>query len=348
MNKKKKKLSVSQLIIIIILSVFLLIALILGGIYLYYDGLLQENEAGILPEQVKPNAEINTPDNISFLVGGIDYDKDEGRDYANKLGMTDVILYCSYNLKDNKLNILQIPRDTYIGELTETGKINLLYATGEDKVNHIANLANVLNKDFALDIENYAVFDLDAFTEIIDALGGINMYVPWEVHDEYGNSIPMGTHRLTGTSAVFVIRQRDMYAQKDIKRLEMQQYFYKAVVNAIRTDFSLADVPNMAGRVINYCSTDFNLIQLGSLFPKMMALKDEDIFIARCPGGSVMINGEAVYGINAENLATLLNEHFRLNGETVPASQLGIPTGFDYKLGEINDKGHNLGAMETK
>lgn len=343
--KSKHKLSKLQIILIIILSVLLILGGVLFALYSYYDGMLQEKESGTLPETVKPEEAM--PDVLTFLICGIDYSVDEHPETTSDVAKTDVIIYCRYDLKNNKLSVLQIPRDSYIGDASSTGKINLLYAYGPDKVNRMANLANVLKTDFGLNTENYAAFDLDAFVEIIDALGGIEMYVPWDVEDQYGNIITEGSHKLSGARAVFVIRQRDQYAQKDIKRLEMQQYFYKAVINAVRTDFSAADVPNMAQRVMHYCSTDFNLMQLASLFPKMMALKDEDIFIARCPGGTLNINGEAVYGINAENLATLLNEHFRGADESVAASELGIPTGFDYPLGEINDTGHLMSAIDA-
>ena len=65
---------------------------------------------------------------VNVLVCGIDYE--EGRAYSgdgSNDGMTDMIMYVNFDVANHKINMLQIPRDTYPGEEYKhgnTGKIN--------------------------------------------------------------------------------------------------------------------------------------------------------------------------------------------------------------------------------
>ena len=54
----------------------------------------------------------------------------------SKNGNTDMILYVQFNKTENTVHMLKIPRDTYVGTdlpTGGTGRINALYAHGEDQ-----------------------------------------------------------------------------------------------------------------------------------------------------------------------------------------------------------------------
>ena len=362
----KKRLSKQQYITIIILFVLVVVLGIALAVFLYYDGMFTEGTAGKLPDNVqteKPTA----PEEVregqqNILICAIDFTVEENRDYADGKGLTDVMLYVNLRTdKDGKVsaNVLQIPRDTYVGfDRSPNGRLNGIYANGPDQTNLIANLANELNRDFALPVDDYVVFNMDVFREIINTIGGIDIYVPWDVYSLDANGakikeIKQGQQRLSGDDAAWLVRQREMYAQKDYKRLELQQYFYKAVFQTIRKDFPLSEAPVMAKRVAHYCNTDMNLSDLIGMFTKVMSIQEENIFIVRAPGGSLSVENpatgkkESPYGINADNFAPILNEHFRYASSPVPASAFDIPTGFTYALGETHDKGKTLGDIAT-
>ena len=76
---------------------------------------------------------INTPkelqgDQANILVCGIDYE--EGRAYSNDPtsndGMTDMIMYVHFDLKGHKISMMQIPRNTFVGDSVPNtnGQIN--------------------------------------------------------------------------------------------------------------------------------------------------------------------------------------------------------------------------------
>ncbi|MEG1569412.1 MAG: LCP family protein [Oscillospiraceae bacterium] len=349
----KKKLSKPQFIIAIILSVLVLLLAAAAFVYFYYDSMLETKQSGSLPDAVQATSEETAlSDTINVLVLGITTESIEtGMDFTEGVGLTDIVMYVRYDLKNNKINVLQIPRDSYVGDISPTGKINAMFQHGDDQVNRIANIANVIKKDFGLSTDYYVTIDQSAFRSVIDTMGGIEMYVPWDVENGYGKIVvEQGTHLIDGATAEHIIRQRMQYSQKDFKRLEMQQYFYKAVFKTFTKDFPVSEMPKLAVNIRHYFATNFNLMELANLCIKLTSIKEEDIFMVRCPGGSLtktsrMGKDESVYGINKENLLPLLNEHFRPAELPLTLDDLAIPSGFEYPLGETNDQGKTMGAL---
>jgi len=335
---------------IVLVSVLCVFAICLSLVYWKIASIAPgEGEAGALTPDIFGST---NKDTLYILVCGVDQDdEDENRSGP---GLTDMIMVVCLDKATNSMSILQIPRDTYVGELAPTGgtgKINALYANGEDTVNRISNLARVINEQFGLPIDFYVTIDMRAFRQIIDTLGGIEMYVPWDVpvFDENGvqvSVIPQGTHRIDGATAETIVRSRKGYAQGDLMRLEMQQYFYAALFKTFLT-FPMSDIVRVMPMFSAFINTDMSVTQLGSLAAAMQKVDTANITVIRCPGGPLgEINGHTgLYGINAENLAPLLNEYMRPNLPSVPASELGLPTGLTYYQGEIIDVVTNMGGL---
>lgn len=348
-RKQVKRRRVARRILIGILCVAVIFALFLLGAYIWLDNFVLKGDS--LADDVVNTAQEYQGDVVHLLICGIDFDyDDDGRDYSDGQGMTDVILYISYDLKNQKMSILQIPRDSYVGESVPTGgtgKINAVYSHGTDEKTRINNLARVLNEQFKLPVDHYLTINMTAFKQIINILGGIEMYVPWDIVDDYGNTIPKGTHKMDGETVEFVIRQRHQYAQGDIKRLEVQQYFYAAIFRTFLT-FPKQDVVKMMPVVANYTETDMSAADLIGIGLSFMNLDTANIYMTKTGGGPVYINGQSLFGIDKEQTAGILNEYFRYYEEPVAAAALGLPGGFSYTQGQIDPGGHYLGDLNNE
>lgn len=289
-------------------------------------------------------------DYLNLLVVGIDYDENyEDRTYGGaENAKTDLILYIHYNVKDNKASILQIPRDCYVGEMVSNYRINSIFAEGENKQSHITNLAKYINEAFGLPVDKFVSLDMAAFKEIVDVFGGIDIYLPEDIYlfDDAGNRVlfaSAGQGRFNGADAEIVVRARKQFAQGDVQRLMLQRYVYAAMFEMI----SNATMENMYRHILPIVSwrvkSDMDFDTMLSLCTKVLELEGEDIFFVRVPGGPVTVDGQSVYGVNAANLAPILNEHFLIEGQPeLLAEELTIPTGWEYPLGEILDKGSYL------
>ena len=236
-RKKKSGLRVGRILLVLVLVLGILAAAVAITWKLLSstvnENIITQEQSGQLVETIVETPDEYKGDWVNILVAGVSNnpsDLDYPEEY-NGVGMTDIIMYVSYDVKNNKVSVLQIPRDTYVGNETSvgrnsTGKINVLYGSGKYKdTDPISNLAEVVQEQYKLNIDYYATVDIAAFTEIIDLMGGIEMYVPYDIWDDVGNYIPKGTHRIDGTTARWVLRQRHCLLQRflrfDCKILEV-------------------------------------------------------------------------------------------------------------------------------
>ena len=106
-----------------VLVVVLILAVAVGCVYKDVGGIFDTGEAGKLNQITDEDIEAGGERFYNLLLLGIDYDADDsGRDYAEGKGNTDVILYVQVNRDNGKVNVLQIPRDSYIGDYIDEAK----------------------------------------------------------------------------------------------------------------------------------------------------------------------------------------------------------------------------------
>lgn len=349
-----KKWSAAKLALLVALVLVLAACGYAWHLYSQIAPALDEGDAGKLNQEKDPDIEANGERFYNLLLLGMDYDADdEGRDYADGKGMTDVILYVQIDRDSGQVNAFQIPRDTYAGEemgggkKTTTGKINEVFANGPDQENRINNVANKLSELFKLPVDDYVTIDMQAFKTMLNNMGGIEMYVPWDITDKTTGEllVPQGTHRVSGDTAEVILRNRN-YSTADYKRLETQQYFYAALVKSLLNDYSLADYYSTCKVIAHYIDTSLDITEIWGLYATMLKIKPENIYIVRAPGGAANIEGhDQVYYVDRESCARILNEHFRSATSQVPAEKLGLATGYEYLYGMNVDEGKTMGSV---
>ena len=314
--EKKKKNTVVR--ILVVLAVF---ALIGAGVYVF----LHTKPASSGDEI---DERIQTPDylrshTMTILVAGIDYE--EGRTVAN----TDVIMVVNIDLEKGKMNALQIPRDTYVGEqLVKYGKINGLYNWGlkdGDGTTGISVLANVIYDQFKLPIDNYVCVDMDVFPTLVDMLGGVEVTLDEDITLTEGTVLEAGTHTLDGTTAENFVRNRD-FALADITRLKMQRYFFGGLLNKLFST-SKMELLSLITACYDYIDTDFTVQEMLQLALTAQKFSASDFQVVRTPGEPVSrygIYGLDVWTLHKEKLANILNEYMRPYTDDVLPEDLGI------------------------
>ena len=130
------------------LAVVMAVIAVVSGVVVYGVSLVNRVEDSIRPDDSAPSIveEIQTAeeykgDVVNILVCGIDYE--EGRSYGDSEsndGMTDMILYCQFDIKGGALRMLQIPRNTLVA--TKNKKVTLTngktYAASNYQINSVA------------------------------------------------------------------------------------------------------------------------------------------------------------------------------------------------------------------
>lgn len=151
----------------------------------------------------------------NILLVGVGGEGHEGQD------LTDTLIVGSIDHKNKTAAIISIPRDLYVESSLGGSRINRLYEQGKLKWN--SRLALDFLKTTVSDILNvpihyYAKMDFKAFEEIIDELGGIDVYVDYTIDDKeypqdgtYGFEpfyLEKGMQHLDGATALKYVRSR--------------------------------------------------------------------------------------------------------------------------------------------
>ncbi|MGD9559112.1 MAG: LCP family protein [Oscillospiraceae bacterium] len=335
----KKRRAWPKVLIALGLVLAILAAVLFLG-YRYLDGVFEPGALGIrTPSGKYVPKDYNKKEVVHLLIVGIDYE--EGRSYGEGLGLTDMILYARYDLKNNQMNLLQIPRDTYVGEALPTGgtgKINALLVSGEDKENPINNLADAIEQQFQLPVDHYISMDMDAMKAIVNTFGGIKVYVPRDMSYN-GSYLEQGWRWLDGDAAEFFVRNRSGagFERADIDRLDNQRHFYSALFRRF-LNLTPGDIVNLLPVVEHYCNTDIALTDIFDLCFSALGLSAERVLFCKAPGATgpdmdPAGRGRSLYFIDVQGrgteedpgLAQLLNSYFRAPDKPVAAEALGLP-----------------------
>ena len=323
-DSKKKKHGCGFYIFVALLVALVLVGGAVAGIYYWFmSSIAPEDPAQSISEEIR-TAEEYRGDVVNILVCGIDYE--EGRTYSNDAssndGMTDMILYVNFDVKNKKVNMLQIPRDTFVGEIAgTTGKINAVALRNDG----IPSLAQLISDQLKLPVDYYATIDMQSLKEIVDLFGGIEVYVPHDISYK-GSLIEEGVRTLDGDAAEFFVRCRygEGYANSDIDRLNMQRNFYAALFRRFRT-LTVGDLIKMVPVAVKYLTTDMSAGTMASVGLSLLQVDSADMMICQMPVyNGQPYNKQSVVVADPVGTADLLNTYFRTYGEQVPAEQLEL------------------------
>ncbi len=167
----------------------------------------------------------NEKDRIDILILGIRGEDDEN--YGGTL--TDSIMLMSIKTDQNKVALISLPRDLYAKIPKHAGlreKINYAYAFGENKGIGGINLSKqVVENITGVNIDYAVVVNFQAFEDLINAVGGIDIYLKKEFVEtsQWGWEfrLPAGKNTLDGETALYYARSR--FSTDDFDRARRQQ-----------------------------------------------------------------------------------------------------------------------------
>lgn len=262
LKKKAKKRARNRKIIAAIIT--LLFVIIIVPIF-FIGSFVRSLESSDLVEGVNPKAN----ESVNILLLGMDIGDVEQVENGD-IKRTDTIMVLNYNPDSKKINFVSIPRDTQIevqaydglGILRDYWKINTAYTLGgeEEVIKHVESLLEVPI--------NYIVkIDYKAFRNIIDALGGIKMYIEQDMfyddndQDLHINFTAGETVLLDGQKAEEFFRWRENndgtgLVEGDLGRIRNQQKFIKEVIKKCLSPSIIFKMPKILDVVKEDISTN--------------------------------------------------------------------------------------------
>lgn len=167
----------------------------------------------------------------NFLILGIGGGKHDGAD------LTDSIIVASLDPNTKTLTMLSIPRDLYVKDtLLYDGRINEVYMKAKEQFKSstrgLEYTKNKIEEITGIPIHYWVKVDFQGFKQMIDALGGIDVYVSEDINDPlYPKDgtylyepfyITKGAHHLDGETALKYARSRETTSDFDRARRQQQ------------------------------------------------------------------------------------------------------------------------------
>ena len=242
---------------------------------------------------------------------------------------TDVMWVLEFDIRAGKLNILQIPRDTFMPDYTTSasGRANSIYMCGREDVNPpIQRVVDAVEQNFGIPIDAYVTTVCTDIVDMVDLIGGIPMHLDEEIVYEGGKVIPAGDIILDGQQAEWFIRFRHDWLEGDIGRVKNQRRFMAAAMKKL---IDIADGGKGHTEIYKYLleiykhewiATDMSVGDLTKLADFAGTLAMENVMVNMVPGEGtpnenlyVGPDGRqySIYSIHKQATIDMLNKYYR-------------------------------------
>ncbi len=219
---------------------------------------------------------------------------DESTTSYSLYGRTDVDMIMAINPNNKQILMVSIPRDFYVE--------NPALGNGLDKLTHLGNngIYNTLdgiNQTFGLNINEYLLTDFDHFANLVDSIGGISLYNPYEFSSLHtGYYYPEGDLTLDGQHALYYARERKTLANGDYARNEHQGIAMQALLTKIQEQCANGSYLDVITNLTNNFLTNISLNNLLDIYTSSSEVEGEWEYIRYHLGGEGTYAGTASMG----------------------------------------------------
>ncbi|HMT01242.1 MAG TPA: LCP family protein, partial [Candidatus Absconditabacterales bacterium] len=254
-DRLKSTFSLKKFFILILLIASFTFVVVFGGYMLQtaniFFGVVGKGTVKAISQSLGQAMKKDEFGQINLLLVGYGGDNHQGGYLA------DTIIVASFNPKKGAVSMISIPRDLYVKkEKGVYGRINMIlpYAYSRTKTlsGGVMALAEKATDITGLPISYYAIIDFEGFKNLIDVLGGIDVFVEEPLVDyQYPGSersyttfrINSGRNTLDGETALKYARSR--HSTSDFSRSQRQQQIIKAVFDKMTANGALKSVSNI-------------------------------------------------------------------------------------------------------
>ena len=336
-RNKKKKSGRGSTIALIVVAILILAAV---GVGAWYFWIYQPNQGftPVTPGKDKPD---DVPEAIEKL-------SDVDGDYARKEGVrnflvvgkdrvalnTDVIMVVSYDTVNNKVSIMQFPRDTYCEIEGGRYKFNAIYAKfyndalnmgyseDDSKVYGVEHLRDTMQNNLSIKIDYYFLINLEGFVNIIDDIGGVSMYVPYDMdYEDYMQDLYIhlrqGVQTLSGKDAEGFVRFRYGYMNADLGRQDAQKLFMTALFEKVKNGdgINITNVGSVVSDIMKNSITNIPTNDFIYMFKKVFDINMDNVVMFSAPGNACMVDGVSYYVISRYDTTRLINKYLNVYSE---------------------------------
>ena len=217
-------------------------------------------------------------------------------------GLGDAIRIARVDFVTPKVTVLSIPRDLWVEipgisdhyGITH-GKLNQSYFYGSPGMAYYDGpgggpglMARTLDLNFGLRADHYGALNMLTFANIVDAVGGIDVYLPTDIdgtptdsHTEDMGYFTAGNNHFTGDEALRFARIRKRY--NDLTRMDHQNMVLCALRKKLLSPAVLPKIPQIISAFQGQVLTDLSLEQISQMACLLPSLKRENLVFTALP-----------------------------------------------------------------
>ncbi len=243
---------------------------------------------------------------VNILVLGIDPVAE-----SEMTAISDTILLLRVNPNSQLIKVLSIPRSSMV-VLPEIGleKISLANASGAAMATRVVSksLNNVA-------IDRYLRLRPDGLRELVNALGGIEVFVPQpmsyrDTTQKLAIDLERGWQTLNGDEAQQFARFQDR-EKGDLGRIQRQQLLIKALKNRLTNPAIIARLPQIVSTVQNYVDTNLSPEEMLTLANFGAKLDAQNLQMVLLPGNlSTLSLDPSSYWLDPGGQDRVMSEYF--------------------------------------
>jgi LCP family protein required for cell wall assembly len=244
-------------------------------------------------------------------------------------GLGDAIRIARVDFVTPKVTVLSIPRDLWVEipgisdhyNITH-GKLNQSYLYGSPGMGYYDGpgegaglMARTLDLNFGLRVDHYGALNMSTFVRIVDAVGGIDVYLPTDVDGTPTNDqtadmgyFYAGQNHFTGIEALHFSRIRKRY--NDLIRMDHQNMVLCALRKKLLNTSVLPKIPEVIAAFQDSVITDLSLEQISQMACLLPSLKRENLIFTGLP--DELLSPGRMYSPQMRNETFILEADFNV------------------------------------
>lgn len=332
-----------KITLIVIGCILLLIGLLLGGLWLYLNGLLNKvdrteitGNLTLSESDIYEGETVDATDSVEHIdqahnefqeVQEIEFLKDSkitnilligaDRHASWEYGRSDSMMILSINERTDKIHLTSLMRAMYVciprSDGEQWGMLNAAYSWGGPKL-----LIETIENNFRIKIDHYVVVDFSAFEKGVDLLGGVEINLS-DAEARHVQSISKvvtysGNQLLNGVQARAYCQIR--YIDNDFVRTKRQRTVLTKLMNKAASS-SIPTLIDLAETMLPYVNTDMTNGEILSYIAKVPSLMSNPITQRMLPieneagksyTGIIFVQGREMYKVDFNTNIRALHE----------------------------------------
>jgi LCP family protein required for cell wall assembly len=250
---------------------------------------------------------------VNILVMGIDPPKNTANNAPGIFaGSSDTILLVRLDPTSQSMKVLSIPKDSQV-VIPEIGleKISLANAHGGP-----ALAARVVSRTLNnVPIDRYVRMTTTALQELIDALGGVEVFVPQQMSyvdatQKLEINLSAGWQTLDGDQAQQFARFRNSNVG-DLERSQRQQILLKAIRDRLTSPTVLPRLPKLARSMQSYIDSNLSLVETLAILNFGITVEPQNFQMVLVPGNlSPLSLDPSSYWLDGIGINRVMSEYF--------------------------------------